>query len=160
MRREVDMARRKMRLSATTVVQDERDRFLFICEATGCKTGKWNFPTGRVRQGESANAAASRELWEETGLRVTLDGVVGLYTYASPAGHDAVRAVFHGRYEGGVKDVPTEEILDATWWSKCQLEAVSDDALWTPDVIRRIVADCERKDWLPLDVITPVFPEM
>jgi ADP-ribose pyrophosphatase YjhB (NUDIX family) len=43
--------------------------------------GLWTFPGGYVDYGEMATDAAVRETWEETGLKVDLDGLVGVYTY-------------------------------------------------------------------------------
>lgn len=45
--------------------------------------GKWTFPGGFVDWGEPVDAAAVRETWEETGLRVALGGLVGVYSYPS-----------------------------------------------------------------------------
>ena len=43
--------------------------------------GKWTFPGGYVDWGETVDAAALRETWEETGLRVELGGLIGVYSY-------------------------------------------------------------------------------
>jgi ADP-ribose pyrophosphatase YjhB (NUDIX family) len=42
---------------------------------------KWTFPGGYVDWGETVDAAALRETWEETGLRVELGGLIGVYSY-------------------------------------------------------------------------------
>ena len=43
--------------------------------------GRWTFPGGYVDFGETVTDAAMRETWEETGLKVDLTGLVGVYTY-------------------------------------------------------------------------------
>ncbi|KUJ49678.1 NTP pyrophosphohydrolase [Streptomyces albus subsp. albus] len=42
--------------------------------------GAWGFPGGAIELGESAAEAAVRETEEETGLRVQVDSLLGVYT--------------------------------------------------------------------------------
>ncbi|HCA87236.1 MAG TPA: NTP pyrophosphohydrolase [Streptomyces sp.] len=42
--------------------------------------GSWGFPGGAVELGESAEEAVVREVSEETGLRVDVAGLLGVYT--------------------------------------------------------------------------------
>lgn len=44
------------------------------------RTGYWTLPAGYLEQGETAEAGAMREAWEETRARITLDGLIGLYS--------------------------------------------------------------------------------
>lgn len=60
--------------------------------------GKWTFPAGFVDRGEVVEEAAVREVWEETGLRVELTRLVGLY---SRSGDANILVVYEGRVVGG-----------------------------------------------------------
>ena len=42
--------------------------------------GRWCLPGGHMEAGESVTEACLREVWEETGLRVVLSALVGVYS--------------------------------------------------------------------------------
>ena len=60
--------------------------------------GSWSFPAGYVDRGEVVEEAAVREVREETGLHVDLDGAIGLY---SKTGNQMVLAVYSASVVGG-----------------------------------------------------------
>lgn len=72
---------------------------------------RWQLPGGRLERGESPRRAAQRELLEETGLRVRLGALTGVY-----ARKDGTRAfVFAGRAPR--RAVPGAEIRHVRWTS-------------------------------------------
>jgi 8-oxo-dGTP diphosphatase len=76
----------------------EDGRILLTRRAIDPARGKWTFPGGYVDWGEPVDAAAIRETFEETGLRVDLTGLVGVYSYP---GTPIVIVVYRGRVTGG-----------------------------------------------------------
>ena len=53
---------------------------LMIRRGTDLGYGLWSLPGGFVDRGEVVEEAAAREAWEETGLEVTIDGLLGLFS--------------------------------------------------------------------------------
>ena len=96
-------------IATAGVVVVDGDRVLLIEHGKGAGhvTGAWGIPAGAIDEGETARVAASRELTEETGIRVDTDTLVEL-----PALYEArlarkrgttrfsLRAFATGSYEG------------------------------------------------------------
>jgi ADP-ribose pyrophosphatase YjhB (NUDIX family) len=62
------------------------------------KMGCWSFPSGFVDAGEVVEAAAARECLEETGLEVSIDKLLGVY---SSEGERVIFVAFAGSVIGG-----------------------------------------------------------
>jgi ADP-ribose pyrophosphatase YjhB (NUDIX family) len=60
------------------IVHDTLGRLLLIRRANEPGRGLWSIPGGRVESGETDKEAVVRELWEETGLDVIPDTLVGM----------------------------------------------------------------------------------
>jgi ADP-ribose pyrophosphatase YjhB (NUDIX family) len=63
------------------------------------RLGFWSFPSGYVNRGEAVEAAAAREVLEETCLEVEIEHLLGLY---SEADNPIVLAVYVARAVGGL----------------------------------------------------------
>ena len=70
------------KLAVGTIISDDRGHVLLVRRAIEPGYGKWVFPGGYVDRGEEVRSAALREAREETGLDVTLDRLVNIYSYS------------------------------------------------------------------------------
>lgn len=68
-----------LRLGCSATVFDEQGRILLTRRADN---GQWCLPGGGMEAGESAAEACEREVFEETGLRVRVTRLVGVYSYS------------------------------------------------------------------------------
>lgn len=67
-------------VGAGVLVEVER-RVVLVRRGVEPKRGFWCLPAGYVEADELAEAAAVREAWEETGLEVEIDDMLGVYSF-------------------------------------------------------------------------------
>jgi 8-oxo-dGTP diphosphatase len=75
---------------AAGVICFRGDQVLLIRRGTPPRLGEWSLPGGRIEWGEAAAAAALRELYEETGVRAELLGLVDVVDGLFPGEDGAV----------------------------------------------------------------------
>ena len=119
---------------AVAVIVPSGDGIVLGRRAIDPGRGAWSFPSGYVNRGEVLEEAAIREVEEEIGVKVAIDGLIGLY---SSAGETVVLAVYAARVLGGTLEAGPE---------------MSELAVFPPDQLppmafshdRRIIADWQR----------------
>lgn len=79
---------------AVAVIVAKEGKLLMNRRAIEPGMGGWTFPSGYVDSGEKVEEAALREVWEETGVEVSLDRLVGVY---SRSGDPVILIVYAGR---------------------------------------------------------------
>jgi 8-oxo-dGTP diphosphatase len=91
------------------VVIPNEDGVVLIQRANEPFEGRWALPGGFVEIGETVEAAAIREAWEETGLTVEIERLVGVYSGPDrdPRGHN-VSVVFVARVASGRMQAATD----------------------------------------------------
>lgn len=85
------------KLAAGVVVEHEGG-ILLVRRNHEPMLGRWSFPSGYVDAGEVVEEAAAREVWEETGVTVRVDHLLGVF---SSPGNPVVFVAFAGTALGG-----------------------------------------------------------
>ncbi len=124
--------RQSIRLTVDAVVFGYADRtlqLLLIQRKAEPFAGRWALPGGFVRDEESLEAAATRELEEETGARVAY--LEQLYTFGAPArdprGRTVSVAYFGLVAPAAYNLVAATDAADARWFSAGALPALAFD---------------------------------
>jgi 8-oxo-dGTP pyrophosphatase MutT (NUDIX family) len=114
--------------SAAVVIHDEHMRLLLCLHRD---KNIWVAPGGLIEPGEQPADAAVRETWEETGLFVEIDGILGVYGGGDlvidyPNGDRAayVGTIFRGRVVGGNLRPDGDETLDVRYFTEEELPGV------------------------------------
>lgn len=105
------------------IVLDGAGRLLLIQRGQEPSTGLWSVPGGRCRPGESAPDACVREVFEETGIRVTALRLAGRVERDAPDGSVYVIDDFVCRADGGER-VAGDDAQDARWVTLEELDAL------------------------------------
>ena len=96
------------------------------------ESGVWSTPGGVLEPGERPADALVRETWEETGLLVVPERVLGAYggpefVVRYPHGDEVQYAItaFECRIAGGTLQPDTDETTAARYWSAAEAEELS-----------------------------------
>jgi ADP-ribose pyrophosphatase YjhB (NUDIX family) len=104
---------------AGAVVRDESGRLLLIRRGHAPSLGLWSLPGGRIEPGETAAAAAAREVKEETGLEVEVGPLLQTVDlWDNYRVHDFAASVVGGELR------PGDDASDARWCTDEEVAAM------------------------------------
>ncbi|WP_130858599.1 NUDIX hydrolase [Gracilibacillus phocaeensis] len=136
---------------SVSLIKDEK--VLMIKENKSNVINKWNFPSGRMEEGEDILLSARREVKEETGFDVELTYTTGIYNFISSTQDQVIMFHFIGKITGGSVYLEEDEIIDSVWMELSDLVKFNDDELRNPTVIKQIVNCLVQKSYHPTNNI-------
>jgi len=124
-------------IKAAVLVQQDT-RFLLVQEAGPPMDGFWNWPQGRVEEGEAIEEAAAREAREETGFEVKIGRKVAVLTRTFPDIKEL--HVYLATIAGGELDLPSSEIRDARFFLSAEVAEMRGQLVgpWILDTINQV----------------------
>lgn len=123
LREREDLWRRPVHAVALIITDPAGERLLLNREyRLGVAEYVYNFPAGLLEPGEDLEAAARRELWEETGLTLTEVQDLLPASYSAPGFGNEKNAHLVGVAEGEIRPSDREEEeIQAAWFTKAEL---------------------------------------
>jgi 8-oxo-dGTP diphosphatase len=102
-------------LAVRAVIRDDHGRCLLLRRSPASRRfpGQWEWPGGKVEHGEPFDVALHREVREETGLEISLLGVVGSCGFDLPEVHVAMLCL-EAKVAGGTLRL-SEEHDESAW---------------------------------------------
>jgi 8-oxo-dGTP diphosphatase len=101
------------------VVRDADGRLLMVRRGHEPAKGTWSLPGGRAEPGETLEAAAAREVLEETGLVVNVGGLLLTVEVMGFIVHDFAASVLAGELRAG------DDASDVRWCAPDELRTMS-----------------------------------
>ena len=109
---------------------EKNKKFLLVQEGHKYAYGLWNFPAGKVEENISLTDNAVKEAKEETGYKVNVKGLVGIYKKTKDKrGRNVIIFLFASAITGGKTraDYPDGEIMNAKWFSIGEIKKMKKD---------------------------------
>jgi 8-oxo-dGTP diphosphatase len=128
------------------VVWQGPERLLLVRRGRAPRLGEWSIPGGRVELGESAREALAREVAEETGLTISVGGLIDVVDFVERDASGVVSAHyvlidFSARWVSG-KASPASDVSECGWFAPAEALA---HVSW--DETRRIIRTSARDLW-------------
>jgi len=146
-------------IAGCIIVKD--NKVLMVQEAQEKCYGQWNFPAGHVDEPEKITDAAVREVYEETGYKVKLTGVLPIVITNKVENkiENAQKMIikFTAQVLEESKNFDTNEILDVKWIEIDKVKKMTRQELRAYDLNIKQLEDFENNRIYPLEVFDETF---
>lgn len=137
-------------VAAVLAVVVHEGRTLLVRRANPPDQGLWGFPGGKIEYGEAIEAAALRELAEETGIRAEACGIITALdvidrSEQGDAGHHFVLIAVRCRWISGTPS-PGDDALETDWFPISDLHPGRADMSIDVDTVARLAEELARSD--------------
>jgi ADP-ribose pyrophosphatase YjhB (NUDIX family) len=124
--------RRPFSLGAGAVVVHD-GRVLLVRNIYGVTKGRYLLPSGRVNAGELPDQAAVRETFEETSLRVEIEGLIGVRIWVLDDGEHNYFFMYRARLLSPASEMRPnlDEIDDARFFSREEMQELTVEETWS-----------------------------
>lgn len=130
---------------------EKNNKFLMVKEAKKKCYGQWNFPAGHLEENETIKEAAIREVFEETGCKVKLTGVLPI-VHEHIKGENAIMIRFVAKIEKENIVFNENEILDVKWIDIDDIKNMKEDELRGYNLSLKFLADYENNNIYPVEI--------
>jgi ADP-ribose pyrophosphatase YjhB (NUDIX family) len=124
--------RRPLSLGAGAVVVHD-GRVLLVRNIFGVTKGRYLLPSGHVNAGELPDQAAVRETFEETSLRVEIEGLIGVRIWVLDDGEHNYFFMYRARLLSPASEMRPnlDEIDDARFFTREEMQALTAEETWS-----------------------------
>lgn len=136
-------------ISGCVIIKD--NKILMVKEAKKKCYGQWNYPAGHVDEFEKITDAAIREVFEETGCKVKLKGVLPIVSLdLEKETHILVRFTADILEENIKFD--KDEILEVKWIDVEEIKNMTEKELRGYEANIKVIEDIEKNRIYPLEI--------
>jgi 8-oxo-dGTP diphosphatase len=113
----------RIKTSVVACIIDERQQVLLTRRCIPPFCGQWVMPGGKIDHGEAILAALHREVREEVGLDIQVEGLIDVFEHVRVGEHDDHFVILYYRAApvGGALKVNCDECSEAVWMPREQL---------------------------------------
>jgi ADP-ribose pyrophosphatase YjhB (NUDIX family) len=136
-------------ISGCVIIRD--NKILMVKEAKKKCYGQWNYPAGHVDEFEKITDAAIREVFEETGCKVKLKGVLPIVSLDLEKETHILVRFMADILEKNIK-FDKDEILEVKWIDIEEIKNMTEKELRGYEANLKVIEDIEKNRIYPLEI--------